>query len=246
MIGLDLITISYILGAAVTGGLLGWIIRGRQSSQDLNQLGDDWQIRLKKAVEHNENLKSEILKMKTSMDVAKGIVEKHVLAAGKSRTEIESLREKQNALQKNLFVIGAERDELKGQLANHQNVLNAAKQRIVELQAESGKGLEIYKAQLKTEVEERKALQRKVEDAKSEQQSLNNLLESAKSEYESVSKLLAGAQAKVETLDEIENKVISLEADNAQLRHEVTLATQGAESLRREVAEFNALKEQNR
>jgi predicted flap endonuclease-1-like 5' DNA nuclease len=143
-------------------------------------------------------------------------------------------------------VIGAERDELKGQITNHQNVLNAAKQRIAELQAESGKGLEIYKAQLKTEVEERKALQRKVEDAKSEQQSLNNLLESAKSEYQSISKLLEAAQAKVATLDEIENKVISLEADNAQLRHEVTLATQGAESLRREVAEFNALKEQNR
>ena len=143
-------------------------------------------------------------------------------------------------------MVGAERDELKGQIANHQNVLNAAKQRIGELQAESDKGLEIYKAQLKIEVEERKALQRKVEDAKSEQLSLNNLLESAKSEYESISKLLTAAQAKLKTLDELENKVISLEADNAQLRHEVTLATQGAESLRREVAEFNALKDQNR
>ncbi len=246
MIGLDVITGSYLLGAAVLGGLLGWITRGRQSNQDLDKLGDDWQGRLKKAVEHNENLKTEMSKMKTSVDAAKGIVEKHIIAAGKSRTEVESLREKQNTLQKNLFVVGAERDELKGQIANHQNVLNAAKQRIVELQAESGKGLEIYKAQLKTEVEERKSLQRKVEDAKSEQLSLTNLLESAKSEYESVSKLLTAAQAKVENLDELENKIISLEADNAQLRHEVTLATQGAESLRREVAEFNALKEQNR
>ncbi len=250
MIGLDLITVSYIAGAAVIGGLLGgllgWFTRGRQSGQDLNKLGDDWQNRLKKAVEHNQKLKAEMSKMKTSVDAAKSIVEKHVLAAGRSRTEIESLREKQNTLQKNLFVVGAERDELKGQIANHQNVLNAAKQRIGELQAESDKGLEIYKAQLKIEIEERKALQRKVEDAKSEQLSLNNLLESAKSEYESISKLLSAAQAKVEILDDLENKVISLEADNAQLRHEVTLATQGAESLRREVAEFNALKDQNR
>jgi predicted flap endonuclease-1-like 5' DNA nuclease len=246
MLELDLITGSFLLGAAAVGGLLGWFARGRQSSQELTKLGDDWQVRLKKAVEHNESLKAEISKMKTSVDAAKGIVEKHVIAAAKSKTEIASLREKQNALQKNLFVVGAERDQLKGQIDNQQNVVNAAKQRIVELQAESGKGLEIYKAQLKIEVEERKALQRKVEDAKSEQVSLNNLLESAKSEYESVSKLLTAAQAKVEDLNALENKVISLEADNAQLRHEVTLATQGAESLRREVSEFNALKEQNR
>jgi chromosome segregation ATPase len=246
MIGLDLITGSYLLGAAVLGGILGWVVRARQSSQDIDKLGDDWQGRLKKAVEHNENLKTEISKMKTSMDAAKGIVEKHIIASGKSKTEIESLREKQNSLQKNLFVVGAERDDLKGQIANHQNVLSAAKQRVVELQSESDKGLEIYKAQLKTEVEERKALQRKVEDAKSEQASLNNLLQSAKSEYDSVSKLLTAAQAKVRNLDELEKKVISLEADNAQLRHEVTLATQGAESLRRELAESNALKEQNK
>lgn len=246
MIGLDLITGSYLLGAAVLGGILGWVVRARQSSQDINKLGDDWQGRLKKAVEHNENLKTEISKMKTSVDAAKGIVEKHIIASGKSKTEIESLREKQNSLQKNLFVVGAERDELKGQIANHQNVLNAAKQRVAELQSESNKGLEIYKTQLKTEVEERKALQRKVEDAKSEQASLNNLLQSAKSEYDSVSKLLTAAQAKVDNQEELEKKVISLEADNAQLRHEVTLATQGAESLRRELAEFNALKEQNK
>jgi predicted flap endonuclease-1-like 5' DNA nuclease len=246
MIGLDLITGSYLLGAAVLGGILGWVVRARQSSQDIDKLGDDWQGRLKKAVEHNENLKTEISKMKTSMDAAKGIVEKHIIASGKSKTEIESLREKQNSLQKNLFVVGAERDDLKGQIANHQNVLSAAKQRVVELQSESDKGLEIYKAQLKTEVEERKALQRKVEDAKSEQASLNNLLQSAKSEYDSVSKLLTAAQGKVKGLDELEKKVISLEADNAQLRHEVTLATQGAESLRRELAESNALKEQNK
>jgi hypothetical protein len=113
MIGLDLITGSYLLGAAVLGGILGWVVRARQSSQDIDKLGDDWQGRLKKAVEHNENLKTEISKMKTSMDAAKGIVEKHIIASGKSKTEIESLREKQNSLQKNLFVVGAERDDLK-------------------------------------------------------------------------------------------------------------------------------------
>jgi predicted flap endonuclease-1-like 5' DNA nuclease len=243
--GLDLITGLYLLGAAAVGSIFGAFVRGRQSNEVLNKVGDDWQSRFDAAVKQNEHLKAEVSTMKTSVEAAKQIVQKHIVASNQGKTEIESLRAKQNALQKNLFVVGAERDELKGKMSNQQNVLNAAKQRISELQTEGDKGLEIYKAQLKREIEERKALQRKVEDAKSEQLSLKNLLASAKSEYESVSKLLAAAQAKAENLDALENKVIALEADNAQLKHEVTLASQGAESLRREIAEMNALKEQN-
>ena len=246
MAGLDLMTGLYLLGAAAIGCIFGALVTGRQSKQVLNKVGDDWQSRFDAAMKQNEHLKAEVSTMKTSVEAAKQIVQKHIVAANQGKTQIESLREKQNALQKDLFVVGAERDELKGKMSNQQNVINAAKQRISELQTEGDKGLEIYKAQLKTEIEERKALQRKAEDAKSEQQSLKNLLASAKSEYESVSKLLAAAQGKAEALDKVENKVISLEADNAQLKHEVTLASQGADSLRREVAEMNALKEQNK
>jgi predicted flap endonuclease-1-like 5' DNA nuclease len=243
---LDLITGMYLLGAAILGGIFGALVRGRQSNQALTKVGDDWQGRFDAAVKQNEQLKAEISTLKTSVEAAKQIVQKHIIATNKGKTEIESMREKQNALSKNLFVLGAERDELKGKMANQQSVMHAAKQRITELQSEGDKGLEIYKAQLKIEIEERKALQRKAEDAKSEQQSLQNLLTSAKAEYESVSKLLTAAQAKVEDLNALENKVVSLEADNAQLKHEVTLASQGTESLRREVAEMNALKEQNK
>ncbi len=244
--GLDLITGMYLLGAAILGGIFGALVRGRQSNQVLTKVGDDWQGRFDAAVKQNEQLKAEISTLKNSVEAAKQIVQKHIVASNQGKTEIESLREKQNALQKNLFVVGAERDDLKGKMSNQQNVMNAAKQRITELQTEGDKGLAIYKAQLKTEIEKRKALQRKVEDANSEQQSLTNLLASAKSEYESVSKLLTAAQAKVEDLDKLENKIISLEADNAKLKHEVTLTSQGADSLRREVAEMNALKEQNK
>ena len=113
------------------------------------------------------------------------------------------------------------------------------------MQAELDKGLGFYKAQLEAGVEERKLLQRKVDDAKSEQQSLSNLLTAARTEYDSVSKLLTSAQARLENLETFERKVISLEADNAQLKHEVTLANKGAESLRREVSDMNALKKQN-
>ncbi len=245
MSGFDLLTGLYLLGAAILGGLIGWSVRGRQSGQSLNKLGEDWQLRLNKAVRQNESLNAEVSSLKTSVEAAKTIVQKHSAAATMSRTAIESLRAKESTLSKNLFQVSAERDELKTRMANHQNVVSNEKQRIAALQAELDKGLGFYKSQLEAGVEERNLLQRKVDDAKSEQQSLSNLLTAARTEYDSVSKLLASAQDRLQDLKSLEGKVVSLEADNAQLKHEVTLANKGAESLRRDVSELKALKKQN-
>jgi predicted flap endonuclease-1-like 5' DNA nuclease len=245
MSGIDLLTGLYLGGAAILGGLIGWFVRGRQSSQSLDKLGGDWQVRFDNAVRQNESLSAEVSTLKTSVEAAKQIVQKHSAAAAMSRTAIESLRAKESTLSKNLFQVGAERDELKANMANHQNVVSNEKQRIAALQAELDKGLGFYKAQLEAGVEERKLLQRKLDDAKSEQQSQSNLLTAARAEYDSVGKLLTTAQARLENLDSLEGQVVSLEADNAQLKHEVTLAKQGAESLRRDVADMNALKKQN-
>ena len=245
MSGFDLLTGLYLLGAAILGGLIGWSVRGRQSGQSLNKLGEDWQLRFDQANRQNENLKAEVSSLKTSVEAAKTIVQKHSAAAAMSRTAIESLRAKESTVSKNLFQVSAERDELKARMANHQNVVSNEKQRIAALQAELDKGLGFYKSQLEAGVEERKLLQRKVDDAKSEQQSLSNLLTAARTEYDSVNKLLASAQTRLQALASLEGKVVSLEADNAQLKHEVTLANKGAESLRRDVSELNALKKQN-
>ena len=245
MSGFDLLTGLYLLGAAILGGLIGWSVRGRQSGQSLNKLGEDWQLRFDKANRQNKNLQAEVSSLKTSVEAAKTIVQKHSAAATMSRTAIESLRAKESTVSKNLFQVSAERDELKARMAIHQNVVSNGKQRIAALQAELDKGLGFYKSQLEAGVEERKLLQRKVDDAKSEQQSLSNLLTAARTEYDSVNKLLASAQTRLQALASLEGKVVSLEADNAQLKHEVSSANKGAESLRRDVSELNALKKQN-
>lgn len=246
MIELDPLTIIYLVGATALGGIIGWFFHSRQSAVDLSRLGDDWKHQHDKAVAENDKLSSEIGKLKASLDAAKKIVEKNIIATNQAKTEVASLREKQNALQKNLFVVGAERDELKNKLSSHDNVMNSSKQRVTQLQAELDKNQGIYKARLDATAEERKILQRKIDDAKAEQKSLNNLLTSARQEYQSASNMLAAAQTRLENMDVMESKVISLEADNAQLKHDIALANQGAESLRRELGELNALKEQNR
>jgi len=246
MSGFDLETGLFLLGAAILGGIISWSVRGRQNALKLNKMDEDWKARLGKAVSQNEQLNSELATLKKSVAAAKLIIQNHTVVAAKLKTEIESLREKANALSKNLFVTAAERDELKGKMSGHPNILNSANQRIAELQTAFKKTQEIYKIQLQTGAEELKVLERKVADARSEQQSLNNLLTSARSEYDSVSSLLTTAQSRLQQLESVEGKVISLEAENAQLKHEITLAAQGAESLRRDVAELNSLKKQNK
>jgi len=58
--------------------------------------------------------------------------------------------------------------------------------------------------------------------------------------------MLASARKRLENLDALEQKAIELEAENAQLNHDATLAKQEIETLQRDVAEMDELKVQNR
>ncbi len=245
MSGLDFQTVLYLLVAAVLGGIVGGLIRSKQGSRSLGQLGDKWQTRLDVAVRQNEKLSAENSSLKSSLEANQAVVEKHKQAAAASRTELESLREKSNAVAKKLFALSAERDELNSKLSGDQGSFNAAKQRIAELQTEFVKAGTFYKGQLKSAFDQRKALERKIDDAKLEHESLDNQLMSARSEHESVSNLMASAQSRLENMEALEKKVISLDADNAQLKHEAILAARETQSLRRDVAEMDALKAQN-
>jgi len=246
MNGLDPQLGIFILGAVLLSGVVGWVIRSRQSNQTINQMDENWQTRFDKAARQIEHLNAELASLRTSLEAEKAIVHKHTLASARIRTEIESMREKEIALKKNIFQLSAERDELKGKISASQNAVNIANRRVVEVQTEFNKSQEFYKAQLDTSSEERGVLERKIKDSKSEQESLNNLLLSARAEYDSVSNMLDSAQSRLEKLETLEQKVISLEADNVQLRHAATLAAREAESLRREVGDLEELKKQNR
>jgi len=246
MIELDLQTGLYLSAAAGAGVILGWIIRSLISGRSLNQVGDDWQRRFDQAVRIKDQLAAENESLKTSIEAQEAVVHKHAQAAANTRTELESLREKVNALTKNTFVLGEERDELKNKLARVMGLVNTQKQQIADEQAEFAKASDFYKGQLEGALEQRTALERRVDDSKSEHESLRNLMISAKAEHESVSNLLATAQSRLENLDAMEQRVITLEAENAELRQETTQAKRTAEALQRDVDEMDALKVQNR
>ena len=228
------------------GAALGWLLRSAGAQRRLRQNHTDWEVRYDKALTQIDNLKTQTKALENSVESEReaGLRFKH--AAVQSNTELESLREKANTLARNVSVLGAERDELSNKLNNSAKLLHAMKQQIRELQGEFQKSKDFYTSQLQSAFEQRKLLEGKVDDAKHERQSLNNLLEAARTEHESVNRLLASSQARLEGLEKLETKVIALEADNAELRHQATLATREAEALQHDVAELKELKSQNK
>lgn len=236
----------FLFAAAVLGGIIGGLTRGRKSSHDLNRLSEEWQTRFDAASRQKEKLSTENRALQSQLENEHGTVQKHKQAAVMGRTELDSLREKSTTLSKNLFAQREECKDLNDRLSKYQGSLDAAKERIKEQHAEFAKARDFYKAQLENALDERTALERKNERAKSEHESLRNLLMSAKSEHESVNKLLESAQSRLENLDALEKNVVSLEAENAELRQAATQSKREAESLKRDVSEMNALKAQNR
>jgi len=235
-----------LAGAAVAGILFGWLVRGLQSKRRIEQLSDEWQMKLDNFVRQRDRLTAETSTLRSTIETQQGVVHRHEMAVAKGRTDLESAQEKTRLLQKDLFTLRAEREDFKVKMSDFQNALLATKQRSGKLQAEFVKAREFYKGELTKSFEKRKALEAKVEDAKLEYESFSNLLQSSRSEKESVNKMFAAAQTRLENLDEIEQRVIELEAENAQLKHDATLAQQEIETLQRDVAELDELKVHNK
>lgn len=227
------------------GGLLFWLQRARIAARELERLNEDWQLRFDKEVRNSEALTREHESVKAALDTDRAQLQKFKHATARAGTELESLRAKIGALSKDLFTIGAEKDELSGKMTNLQKTLISARSRVRDLETEFTKSRDFYKGQLMSAFEQRKLLERKVDDAKSEHESLNNLLTSARSEHESVSNMLATAKVRLESLEGLESQLISLEADNAELKHDIATANREAHSAQRNAEEIETIRRQN-
>jgi predicted flap endonuclease-1-like 5' DNA nuclease len=236
----------YLTAAAVLGAVLGWLIRGTSSKGALEKLNDKWHVKFDDAARQRDRFNSENAKLRSSIEAQQTLVNKHELAASKMRTGLESATEKIKSLSKDVFSLTAERDELRGKFNNSHQALNTANQQVAELEAEFIKAGSFYKSELEKAFDKRKSLQKKVEDAKLEHESLSNLLQASRSENESVGKMLVSAQTRLDNLDALEQRAIELEAENAELRHDATRTRQEMDALRRDVAEFDELRIQNK
>jgi len=239
------IGIGSTLGIAL-GAVASWVLRGRQAEREMETAEGNWQRKLDQAVNKTRVLVDQATSLKVNLEASQKLALQSRHAAVSSSTELESALEKLKSLEKDLSATQAERDEYSSKLEQNQRQVAAARRRVDELTAEFEKSRTFYKGQIGNAINERHALERRVADLESEQSSLTTLLASAKAEHDSVNRMLTSARARLETLDALEQKVIALEADNAELRHKADKANRRSETLRRELDDLDELKAQNR
>lgn len=246
MDGLTSQFVLYLLGSLGAGAALGWLLRGTQGNSRVQQVTDDWQRRVDDLIRHRDRLISESANLRNSIESLQGQVHRQEVAVAKGRTELESANERAKQLSRDLFTLRSEREEFKNKMTAFQNAVTTFKRQSTELQSEFLKSREFYKAELAKSFEKRKELESKLDEAKHDHESFANLLASSRSEHESVNKMLASAQNRMRHLDSLEDNVIRLEAENAQLNHDATLSKQEIDVLRRDLAELEELKVQNK
>ena len=236
----------FLTVTAVIGVVIGWAIGALQSKARIGRLTDDWQLKLDNFVRQRDRLTSETASLRNTVEQQQGAIHRAEVAVAKGRTELESSRERVKQLSKDLFTLRSEREDFKTRVREIQNQMSLMKYQSEELQSEFIKSREFYKAELTKSFERRKDVEEKLEKTRAEQTSFANLLESSQSEHDSVNKMLASAQKRLGQMDILEKDVIRLEAENAQLNHDATLAKQEVETLQRDIAEIDELKVQNK
>jgi len=235
----------YLLATLAGGAVIGWLIHSALSGSRINTLNNDWQAQLDGVVRQRDTLTSQSEKLRTSIEAQEAVIHQRDMAVTKIRTELESAIEKEKLLTKNIFTLRAEREDFKTKMVTFQNRMAALQHQSSELQSEFIKSSEFYKGELTKSFEKRKALEEKIENSNAEHKSFSNLLQSSRSEHESVNKMLAAAKKRLEDLDALEQSVIELEAENAQLKHDSATTRQENDALQRDVFEQDELKIQN-
>ena len=237
---------AYLLAAALAGAVFGWFIKSTASKIKITALNDSWQAQLDNVVRQRDQHREELKTLRTSIEAQEAVIHQRDMAVTKIRTELESALEKEKRLTKGLFTLRAEREDFKSKMASFQTRMAALQSQSSELQSEFLKSRDFYVSELTKSFEKRKDLEERLENSKQEHESYTTLLQSSRMEHESVNKMLAAAKSRLDNLEELEQSVISLEAENAQLKHDNALARQHADALKRDIAEQEDLKIQNK
>lgn len=235
----------YLLGTLVAGAGIGWLIHSAISGNRIDGLNDKWQARIDDVNRQRDRLTAETQTLRTSIEAQEAVIHQRDMAVGKIRTEFESALEKEKLMTKNIFTLRAEREDTKTKMATFQNRMAALQRQSNELQSEFIKSRDFYKGELTKSFEKRKGLEERIENSKAEYESFTNLLQASRSEHESVNKMLAAAKTRLDGLDLLEQNVIELEAENAQLKHDTAIVRQENDALKRDVFEQEELKIQN-
>ena len=237
-----LVVLATTVGAAATA----WAVRGRRLRRHIDSVQEEWQLRFDRLGSDNDKLRSSTAVLKKSLDADRALLARHKSLAARSRTEIQSAREKADSLSKELSAVTEECGDVERKLSRAQSRMHAVELNMKTQQEEFDKNRALYRAKLDGAADQNAALERRLTDARNEHASLRNLLLASKAEHESITSMLDTAQARLKDLEDLENRYIAIQAENAELRQESVLHARETASLQRDLQEFDALKKQNK
>jgi len=236
----------YLLAALAAGLAVGWLLKSVLNKRQINALKGAWQKRLDDATQQRDSSLAEVKTLKSSIDAQQTVSYQSELATSRVQTELNSALEKQKFMAESIFTLRSEREEFKTKMSAFQNRMAPLQKQSADLQSEFLKSRAFYVGELKKSFEKRKVVEEKLENAFKENESARNLLDSSRSAQDSVNKMLEAARTRLENLDALEQSVITLESQNAQLHLDLSLAKQEIDALNRDVAEQEELIIQNR
>ena len=248
MDGLTPQIVAYLLGSAVLGIVIGWVIRaarnkgGSSSTKRQPAFGE--------ANHQGDQANTQIASLQVSVSTQQAIVHKLETSLAGSRDEYKSACERADLLARNVLTLREERENTKLQITTIQNAFIAVKKQTLALQREFVKVGDFYKGELRKSFEKRKAveaqLQAQVETAQAERKSASRLLNSSRSEHNSINEMLDSAQVQLLQLGVLERNNNKLEDENTQLGDDNTRMRQEIEGFEREKDEISALKIHNK
>jgi len=237
---------QYLLAALAAGLAVGWLLKSALNRSRIGALRADWQKQLDDANLQQTRGLAEVKKLQSEVEAQQAVIHQRELAVTRVKTELNSTLEKEKLLTESIFTLRNEREDFKTKMSTFQARMASVQQQATELQSEFLKSRDFYVGELKKSFEKRKAIEEKLENSFKEHESVRNLLNSSRSEQDSVNKMLEAARQRLDNLDDLEKSVVTLEAENAQLKLNSALAKQEIDALKRDVAEQEELRVQNR
>jgi predicted flap endonuclease-1-like 5' DNA nuclease len=236
----------YLLAALAVGAVAGWLLKTVLTKSKIVVAKGRLQEQLDDVSRQRDQSKVENDKLRKSIEAQQAVIHQRELVASSARTELNSALEKEKLMERNNFILRAEREDFKTKMSSFQTRMLSLQQQSADLQSEFTKSRDFYVGQLKKSFDIRKDFEEKLENSYKEHESFRTLLDSSRSEHESVNRMFGAAKARLDNLDSLEKFVITLEAENAQLKLDSSLAKQDNDALNRDLAEQDELKVQNK
>ena len=232
------LSVILLLVGCVLGAVGGLWLGATISKRRFRELGASTKSRLAELTHQKTQIAAELAKLRSKNKSLRN-------AVAEGRGKLKTTREKSKILASNVITLREERESTKIKIGTLHKSLEAVKQQTLSLQQEFEKAGKFYKRELLKSFEKRKAVEKELEEARSEQEAFAKRVEESVLEHGSPEEMITAAQLRLGQLDVLERNVNKLETENNQLRADARQIKKDYDALQSDLAELDELRINN-